>query len=133
MNGRKPGLFALIFLFGATLLVPAFLTDIASAQCTWLDNLTIVQGIYNPNDYKWQGTWDPRFDPDWQAHYGVTYARDCDRCERSAVRDCDDCGHRAVRDCDRCGHNAVRDCDRCARSPDVSGFRCDLYGCAWVR
>jgi len=33
MNSTKFGLFALIFLFGATILVPTLLPDIASADC----------------------------------------------------------------------------------------------------
>jgi hypothetical protein len=33
MNGTKLGFFALIFLFGTTILVPVLLTDVASADC----------------------------------------------------------------------------------------------------
>jgi hypothetical protein len=33
MNGKKLGLFALVILFSATILVPALLTGIASADC----------------------------------------------------------------------------------------------------
>jgi hypothetical protein len=40
---------------------------------------------------------------------------------------CEGC---SVRDFDRC---VMRDCDRCVRSPYVSGFYCDLYGCSWLR
>jgi len=33
MNGTKLGFFAVIFLFGTTILVPVLLTDVASADC----------------------------------------------------------------------------------------------------
>jgi hypothetical protein len=32
-----------------------------------------------------------------------------------------------------CNTCAVRDCDSCTRGPYVSGFHCDLWGCAWLR
>ncbi len=32
-----------------------------------------------------------------------------------------------------CNSCAVRDCDSCTRGPYVSGFHCDLWGCAWER
>ncbi len=89
MNGTKLGFFALIFLFGATMLVPMLLTDIAAADC------------------------------------GV-YTHDYDRCDHCAfdgdLLRCYDC---SIRDYDL---SAARDCDHC-----TSEYRCDLYGCAWVR
>lgn len=52
-----------------------------------------------------------------------TYVRDCDRCvyEGDLLR-CNSCD---IRDYDR---TAARDCDHCA-----SEYRCDLYGCTWIR
>jgi len=121
MSGKKFGfLLALTFILASTGVVPALLTGTASAECLVVNSLTAVQLFDTPNDYKWQGTWDPRFDADWQSHYGITYVRDCDA-------GCDRCG---VRDCDR---PVVRDCDSCKPCPLVSGYRCDLYSCAWVR
>ena len=89
MNSTKFGFFALIFLFGLTILVPVLLTNIALADC------------------------------------GV-YAHDYDRCDRCAfdgdLLRCDGC---AIRDYDL---SVVRNCDHC-----TSEYRCDLYGCGWVR
>jgi len=120
MPGKKFGLLALTFILVSAVLVPALLTDIASAECSVVNCLTVVQLFYNPNDYKWQGSWDPRFDPDWQTHYGTTNVRDrdvgCDRC--------------AAGDYER---NAARDCDSCKPCASISGYRCDLYVCAWTR
>ncbi len=84
MNGRKLGTSALIFLFGATLLVPALITDIASAQNSWMNNVFTFQSFDNLNDNKWEGTWDPQYDSDWQAHYGTACPHDCDLCERNS-------------------------------------------------
>jgi hypothetical protein len=36
---------------------------------SWMDSLVVSQVFDNPNDYKWQGSWEPRYDPDWQRHY----------------------------------------------------------------
>jgi len=112
MSGKKFGFLALTFILVSAVLVPALLTDIASAERSIVNSLTTVQMFGNPSDYRWQGTWDPRFDYDWQTHYRNVNARDCE------VR------------CDRC---AVRDFDRCERCASVSGYRCDLFGCGWVR
>jgi hypothetical protein len=40
-----------------------------SASSSWMDNLTVVQLFNSSNDSKWEGTWDPRFDADWQRDY----------------------------------------------------------------
>ncbi len=121
MSGKIFGfLLALTFILASTGVVPALLTGTASGERSVVNCLTAVQLFHTPNDYKWQGTWDPRFDADWQTHYGVTYVRDCDT-------SCNSCN---VRDCDR---PVVRDCDSCKPCPLVSGYRCDLYSCAWVR
>jgi len=61
MNRTKLGFFVLIFLFGATLLVPVLLTGIASASC----------GAY-ARDYDRCAVRD----------YNRTAVRDCDRCDR---------------------------------------------------
>lgn len=130
MPGKKIGfLLALTFILVSAGLVPALLTDIASAECSAVKSLTAVQLFNNQNDYRWQGSWDPRFDSDWQTHYRISYVRDCDvrDHDRSASRDCDRC---AVGDNDR---NAARDCDRCQRCAEVSDYRCDLFGCGWIR
>jgi len=164
MNGTRLGFLGLILLFGATFLVPLHITDIAQAAPAWMGDLTVVQMLDSPNDYRWMGTWNPAYDYDWQRHYRVTQVRDCDRCsvrdhdvcatcdrnydscdrcaaryyDRSSARDCDLCAARydtrcdrcGVRDYDRCTTCAVRDCDRC---PYPSYYRCDLFGCGWVR
>jgi len=46
---------------------------------------------------------------DWQTNYCGINARDCDV------------------GCAQCATGA------CGRCPSVNGYRCDLYGCAWVR
>jgi hypothetical protein len=123
MPGKKFGFLALTFILVSAVVVPTLLTDIASAERSVVNSLTVVQLFGNPSDYRWQGSWDPRFDSDWQTHYRNINARDCDvRCDRCAAGDFDRC--------DRC---AVRDCDRCQRCPSVSDYRCDLFGCGWVR
>ena len=114
MNRTKLGFFVLIFLFGATLLVPVLLTGIASASC----------GAYARD-------------------YDRCAVRDYDRCavrdyNRTAVRDCDRCVDRCAYDGDllRCDSGAVRDYDRGAAGyceNCASEYRCNLYGCAWGR
>ncbi len=185
MNGIRLGFLGLILIFGATFLVPAHFTAIVQAAPAWMGDLTVVQMLDSPNDYRWMGTWDPGYDYDWHRHYGVTYVRDCDRravrdcdvcathdvcatcarnydsCNRYAVRDCDVCATHDVcatcarnyDSCDRCAahyydRSAARDCDLCAardydrcdlcairgdRYPYASDYRCDLFGCGWVR
>ena len=174
MNGTKLGFLGLIVFLGATLLVPSHFTGIAQAAPAWMSNLTIVQMLDSPSDYKWMATWNPVLDYDWQSHYNVAYVSACDRC---AARDCDVCAtcarsrdvcatctrsydvcatcdrnydscdrcaaryydRRAARDCDLCA--AARDYDRCDscvardcdRYPYATGYRCDLFGCGWVR
>jgi len=81
MPGKKFGALAVIFIIATTVLIPVLRIDVASAQCSWMDSLTVVQLFDNPHDYRWQGSWTPRYDPDWQAHYGNT-SRDYDvRCD----------------------------------------------------
>ena len=128
MPGRKFGFLALTFIMASAVLVPALLTGIASAECSAVNSLTTVQLFNNPNDYKWQRDWDPRFDSDWQTHYRISYVSNSEvSCNRCAAGDYD---RNAARDCDRC---AVRDSDRRQRCPLVSDYRCDLFGCGWVR
>src|SRR5271157_2899463 len=82
MPGKKFGFLALTFILVSAVLVPALFTDIASAQRSIVNSLTVVQMFGNPSDYRWQGSWDPRFDPDWQTHYRNINARDCEvRCD----------------------------------------------------
>ncbi len=54
------------------------------SQGSWMDNLAVVQLFHSPNDYKWQGSWDPRYDADWQQKYCRDYDRAggavCQRC-----------------------------------------------------
>ena len=111
MNRTKLGFFVLIFLVGATLLVPVLLTGIASASC---------------------GVCVADYDRCAVRDYERCAVRDYDRCavrdyDRCSVRDYDRC---SVRDYERC---AVRDCDRCDRCASVSEYRCDLYSCSWTR
>jgi len=127
VNRTKLGFFVLIFLVGATLLVPVLLTGIASASC---------------------GVCVADYDRCAVRDYERCAVRDYDRCavrdyERCAVRDYDRCAVRdydrcSVRDYDRCSVRdyercAVRDCDRCDRCASVSEYRCDLYSCSWTR
>ena len=102
MSGKKFGfLLALTFILASTGVVPALLTGTASGEHSVVNCLTAVQLFNDPSNYRWLGNWDPRFDPDWQAHYRSVNLRDCDvRRDRFAAG-----GH------DR---NAARDCNRCA-------------------
>jgi hypothetical protein len=126
MPGKKFGFLALTFILMSAVVVPALLTDIAYAECSVLNSVTAVQLFHNPNDYRWQGSWDPRLDFDWQTRYGTYRVSSCDVIDtgRSAARDTD---RSAARDTDR---SAARDCDR---RGSVSGYRCDLWGCDWTR
>ena len=128
MSGRKFRFLALTLIFAAAVFIPALLTGSASAECSVVNCLTTVQLFNGPNDYKWQDTWNPRFDADWLTHYGIINVRDCDvRCNRCDVRAYD---RNTARDCDR---STVRDCDSCQRCPVMSEFRCDQFRCAWTR
>jgi len=90
MNSTKLGFFALIFLFGAIILVPVLSPVIASADCG------ANAGDYDRGDH-------------------CAFNGDLLRCDGSG----------AVHEYDQ---SAARDCDHC-----VSEYRCNLYGCAWVR
>ena len=90
MPGKRLGASALIFIIAAAVLFPVLWPGIASAQCSWMDSLTVVQLFDNPHDYRWQESWNPRYDPDWQTHYGNT-SRDYDvRCD--LAYGCPTCG-----------------------------------------
>jgi hypothetical protein len=86
MRGTKLGLFVLMFFFVAPVVITAYSGDTCSQYSagSWMDNLTIVQFFNSPNDNKWQGSWDPRFDADWQRHNCRDYDRAgepvCQRC-----------------------------------------------------
>jgi len=86
MRGAKLGLFALMFFLVAPVMVTTYSDNTCSPYSagSWMDNLTIVQLFDGPNDYKWQGTWDPRYDADWQRNY----CRDYDRAGRAVCERC---------------------------------------------
>ena len=71
MRGAKLGLFALMFFLVAPVVVTSYSGDTCSpySEGSWMDDLTVVQLFNSPNDYKWEGSWDPRYDADWQRHY----------------------------------------------------------------
>ncbi len=89
MNVTKLGFFAMIFLFGATIVVPVLLTDVASADC----------GAYVS---------------DHESCVQCAYVGDLLRCDGNAPGDYD--------------RGAVRD-----RDHRVVAYRCNLYGCSWIR
>ncbi len=153
MNDTRLVFLGLFLLLSATFVVPAHSADTARPAPAWMSNLTVVQMLDSPEDYRWMGTWDPVYDYNWQRHYGVVYVRDCDRC---ALRNCDRCAtcagnydscdrcaarywdRSAARDCDLCAARDYGRCDRCVvrdldRYPYASDYRCDLFGCGWVR
>ena len=86
MRGVKLSLFVIMFL----LVAPVMVTTHSGNNCSpysgdsWIDNLAVVQLFDTPNDYKWQGTWDPRYDADWQRNY----CRDYDRAGRAVCERC---------------------------------------------
>ncbi len=133
MNGPKLRLFTLIFLFGATILVPVLLPAIATADC----------GAH-VRDYDRGSSGSDLLSCDNSA------VRDCERCN---VRDCVTCDDRdydrpVARNGYRCNaidynrtsvcdydRSAVRDYDRSSvRDCDYYPIRygCDIYGCYWV-
>jgi len=71
MRGAKLGLFALMFFLVAPVMVTTYSYNTCSPYSagSWMDELTVVQLFNSPNDYKWEGTWDPRHDADWQRDY----------------------------------------------------------------
>lgn len=79
-------LFVLMFVFVAPVAVAAFSCDTCSPYSagSWMDKLTVVQLFDSPSDYKWQRSWDPRYDADWQHKYCRDYDRPggavCERC-----------------------------------------------------
>jgi hypothetical protein len=75
MPGSKLGLFVLVFILVAPVVVSAYSCDnsSSSSDASWMDRMTVFQLFDNPSDYKWQGAWDPRYDSDWQRHYGRDY------------------------------------------------------------
>jgi hypothetical protein len=119
MNGTTSGIFAVVLFFGASILVPAFSTDVASAENSTTFNLSVVRLLDNQYRQSSTGTWGPGFDAGRPAHYRSVAASQCNGgCNRCAVRNYD-------RDA------SARDC--CSLCPFVSGYRCDLYSCGWVR
>jgi hypothetical protein len=70
MPGKQFGALALILIVTTVVLAPALRAGIASAQCSWMDSLTVAQLFDNPHDYRWEVSWTPRYDPDWQTYYG---------------------------------------------------------------
>jgi len=79
---KRFGFASFVFIVAATVIIPAVLTDAASAQGSWVNCLWIVQLFNSPADYRWMGDWDPRFDPDFQAHYCGVKPSECDvRCD----------------------------------------------------
>ena len=71
MRGVKLSLVALMFFLVAPVMVTTYSDNTCSPYSagSWMDDLTIVQLFNSPNDYKWQGTWNPRYDADWQREY----------------------------------------------------------------
>ncbi len=145
MNGTRLGFLGLIVFLGATLLVPAHFTGIAQAAPAWMSDLTVVQMLDSPSDYKWMATWNPVLDYDWQSHYGVVYVNACDRCAARDYDVCATCGRspdvcatcdRSYDRCDRCaaardyGRSPARDydvCATCTRSYDVCATCANNY------
>jgi hypothetical protein len=87
MRGAKLGLFALMFFLVAPVVVTSYSGDTCSPYSagsgSWMDDLTVVQMFNRPNE-RWEGSWDPRYDADWQRHYCRDYDRAgepvCQRC-----------------------------------------------------
>jgi len=121
MNGTKLGFFSVIILFGATLVASALSTDIATAGNSSMNNPSVVRLLDNQYGYRGIGTSEPRLDTGGPVQYRNVGMFPCSG----------DCGRCAVRDYDR--DASARDCDCPSRCPFVSGYRCDLYSCRWVR
>jgi hypothetical protein len=74
MTSARTGLLILILVFAASGL---FLVrssyggsiPIIKVQIVQRNPPFVYEGFDNPNDYNWQGNWDPRSDPDWNRHY----------------------------------------------------------------
>ena len=70
----KIGLLALILVFAALGLFSvqfshAGTVPIKQIQYVEKNAPFVWEGFDNPNDYNWQGDWDPRADRDWDRHY----------------------------------------------------------------
>ncbi len=99
----------------SVILASVLMAGAAFAQCTWVEGLSAVQLFNNVNDYNWMGTWNPRFDADWAAHYGGC-AQSCSMRAKtaSAASDPDPSTRPGV-------SNAIRN-DTC---PSVYDINCD--------
>jgi hypothetical protein len=86
MRGVKLSLFALMFFLVAPVMVTTYSDDTCSPYSagSWMDNLAIVQLFNTPNDYKWEGTWNPRYDAKWQREH----CRDYDLAGRAVCQRC---------------------------------------------
>ena len=73
MNDTRLVFLGLILLLSATFPVSAHSADVGRPAPAWMSDLTVVQMLDSPNDYRWMGTWDPVYDYDWHRHYGVVY------------------------------------------------------------
>ncbi len=72
-------LFIFLFLFlvlGATALIPVH--SVMAAPDSAVRDTTVYHLFNNPNDYKWQGGWDPMWDPDFLIHQGAFGVHDMD-------------------------------------------------------
>lgn len=83
MPKRKFNILILVLIFSVSL-APLLMVGAASAQCTWMEGLSVVRAFNNANDYQWQGTWDPSFDQGWVAHYCSLGATSCSLREQNA-------------------------------------------------
>jgi hypothetical protein len=73
MNRIKIGLLILILVFAASGLFPALSSHAGSITMKQIQYVQenkpfVYEGFDSPNDYNWEGDWDPRADRDWDRH-----------------------------------------------------------------
>ena len=74
MTRTRISLLVSIMVFAALGLVSVHFTNAGTASVHQIQYVEknapfVYEGFDNPNDYNWQGNWDPRLDRDWDNHY----------------------------------------------------------------
>jgi hypothetical protein len=77
MSPKKSAIYLAIMVIVAAVFFLSPFCGKVSAQCPWINCLSITRMLDDPRDYRWLGDWDPRFDRDYQTHYYGVNLCDC--------------------------------------------------------
>lgn len=130
---RVKFIFSIFVLTFSVVLASVLMSTDASAQCTWMDGLSVVSGFNNVRDYGWQRSWSPGLDEDWMAHYCGLGVESCSlRGQTASPADDPDPApkpdvNKAIRS-DTCP--SAYDIDCCSTGCPSVGSCCSLGGCA---